>query len=68
METNTTAEMENKVTPTAKKRNTISKTYTLTQFGEIIKKIKELKWLGEQDLKTIEGLREKCKTEYIKSL
>lgn len=50
------------------KKQAISKTYTLTQFGEMIKKLKELKWIDEKEEKLLTEIREKAKQEYIKSL
>lgn len=50
------------------KKQAISKTYTLKQFGEMIKKLKELNWINQIDEKNLNEIKEKCKTEYVKSL
>lgn len=57
---------ENKVqTP---KKQAISKSYTLTQFGEMIKKLDKLGWLTETERKEIIKIREGAKAKYIGEL
>ncbi len=51
-----------------KKKQAISKTYTLTQFGAIIIKLRQLGWIDNEERETLLKLREKVKQEYIKGL
>lgn len=55
-------------TETKKKEQKPSATYTLTQFGEMIKKLIILKLITAEEAKTLDKIRENVKAEYIKQL
>lgn len=50
------------------KKQAISKTYALTQFKQMIEKLKSLGWINEKEEKELKEIHSKCKNKYIESL
>lgn len=48
------------------KKQAVSKSYTLTQFANTIKKLKTLKWLDKKDEEELKRIHTKMVSEYLK--
>lgn len=50
------------------KKRSVSKTYTLKQFGEIIEKLDILEWITGEQRETLEKIKSQAKNKFIEEL
>lgn len=68
METKTQNIVEIQGTETKTKKQAISKTYTLTQFKEMIRKLKETNLITEEEKIKLENIRQNAVKKYVEQM